>query len=403
LSETKSSGRMFGNHPPGRTSPLCPSCDPPKVWKDGLRGEVQRWLCRSCGFRFSGSKVLNVDSAITEERQICVSKAKNLAALEKYRASAGTPVKDEVRALVKVFRSWLEKEGYAKGTHYPNNLLRLARAGADLKDPESIKAAIGRLEIKNGTKLQYIYGYDAFAKMMKISWEPPWYKQEEAIPFVPDESELDCLIATCHSKRMAAYLQCLKDIYADPGEALRIEWKDVSGNVVTINHPVKGHLPRQLEVHNKLIAMLNALPRESELIFPIKYSSLFSCYDHVRRRAAELQKNPRLLQVELRSFRHWGGTMLAYYSHGNVLFVKRMLGHKYVENTMKYIHMIHFKEDEFEIATATTPEEIQALGKAGWSKYDEMVFSGVQIHFYRKPKRFGNLEDKLDLPTINLK
>jgi integrase len=63
---------------------------------------------------------------------------------------------------------------------------------------------------------------------------------------------------------------------------------------------------------------------------------------HRRKRAAEISKNPQLLNIELRSFRHWGGTMLAYYSKGNVLLVKRLLGHKYVENTMKYIGMIHF-------------------------------------------------------------
>ena len=35
----------------------CPECGSTRVWKDGLRstkhGDVQRWLCRDCGFRFS--------------------------------------------------------------------------------------------------------------------------------------------------------------------------------------------------------------------------------------------------------------------------------------------------------------------------------------------------------------
>lgn len=47
------------------------------------------------------------------------------------------------------------------------------------------------------------------------------------------------------------------------------------------------------------------------------------------------------------------------------------------------------KTQDFNIATATTPEEIQELGKAGWMKYDEATFNGIQMHFYRKPKRFG--------------
>jgi hypothetical protein len=77
--------------------------------------------------------------------------------------------------------------------------------------------------------------------------------------------------------------------------------------------------------------------------------------------------------------------MLAHYTNGNVLTVKKMLRHKNVENTMKYIHTIQFKDEDFEIATATTEEEIKQLGQAGFVKYDEM--NG--IHFYRKPKKFG--------------
>ena len=76
--------------------------------------------------------------------------------------------------------------------------------------------------------------------------------------------------------------------------------------------------------------------------------------------------------------------MLAYYTNGNILTVKKLLGHKRVENTMKYIGKLQFKDDRFEIATATTEEEIKQLGAAGYEKYDE--HHGV--HFYKKPKRF---------------
>ena len=80
--------------------------------------------------------------------------------------------------------------------------------------------------------------------------------------------------------------------------------------------------------------------------------------------------------------------MLAHYTNGNVLTVKNALRHKRVSNTMKYIHPIQIRDDEFEIATATTPEEVKQLGQGGFVKFDEM--NG--IHFYRKPKRFGGLQ-----------
>jgi hypothetical protein len=57
---------------------------------------------------------------------------------------------------------------------------------------------------------------------------------------------------------------------------------------------------------------------------------------------------------------------------------------------LRYIHTINFKEEDYETTSATSAEEILALGKAGWSKYDEITVAGVQIHFYRKAKRFGD-------------
>ena len=38
--------------------------------------------------------------------------------------------------------------------------------------------------------------------------------------------------------------------------------------------------------------------------------------------------------------------MLAYYLKGDVVKVQRLLGHKRIENTMKYFNMINIKDDE---------------------------------------------------------
>jgi len=437
--------------------PQCPQCNSVKIYKAGIRttrrGEVQRFLCRVCGFRFSegrlksgqklnitrksrlfqpssdlakssvrdwdlsAQKVLDNGSfAFGEDvvahtvtvtgkglnnlrshsckRQVCESltgNSKNLSAMEK-EAIAGEqkPQTQNLTGLIVQFMAWLEKEGYNKEIRYPYNLKTLVNLGADLMNPESVKEVIGKHKIKNGAKLQYVYAYSAFCKMLNISWSPPHYKQEEGIPFVPDENELNALIYTCRSKRMAAYLQLLKETWVDPGEALGLRWIDLSGNIVTVNRPVKGHNPRQLPISNKLLAMLNELPKTSERIFPVGYQSLFACYNKIRKKAAFLQKNPRLLSIELRSFRHWGGTMLAYYTNGNVLTVKKLLGHKRVENTMKYIGLMPaFKDEEFEVATATSDEEIKKIGAAGFVKYDERRIGETVISYYRRPKRFS--------------
>jgi integrase len=316
------------------------------------------------------------------------------------------PVADEIRALVTVYEGWLRREGYDGESHYPNNLLRLVRLGADLHDPESVKRAIGEADVKKGTKLQYVYAYDAFCRMAKLKWEPPTYSQEETIPFVPEEEDLDCLVAACRSRVLATYLQGLKETFGDPSEVLRIEREDVQGNVVTINHPVKGHLPRQIEVSDRFVAMLNSLPNRGKCYFTYSYSTLWSCYDKVRRRAAEVHKNPVLLQVELRSFRHWAGTMLAILTNGNVTIVQGLLGHKRVENTMKYIDLANVRSkgvnDECDVATASTPEETRNLLGAGF----QMVGDKFGLLWFTRPKRFRglkHLEDKRRNAMINLK
>lgn len=146
---------------------------------------------------------------------------------------------------------------------------RLVDLGADLWNPESVKEILAKQnDCKDSYKVLIVYAYENFLKMEDLTWQRPRYKQEEVLPFVPDEKELDQLIAACKSRRMAAFVQTLKETFADPGEALRLRWINISGNVITINEPVKGHLPGQIKVSNKLIAMLNALPRTSERIFP---------------------------------------------------------------------------------------------------------------------------------------
>ena len=41
------------------------------------------------------------------------------------------------------------------------------------------------------------------------------------------------------------------------------------------------------------------------------------------------------------------------------------------------------KSKTMKVTSVTSPEEILALGKAGWTKYDEITVSGITIHFYR--------------------
>jgi hypothetical protein len=76
--------------------------------------------------------------------------------------------------------------------------------------------------------------------------------------------------------------------------------------------------------------------------------------------------------------------MIAHYTNGNILTVKKLLRHKRMENTMKCVSLIHFKDDEFGVTTATTLEKAKQVLSAGFDS--ETQKDGI-MHF-RKPKRF---------------
>ena len=227
------------------------------------------------------------------------------------------------------------------------------------------------------------YAYNALTKMLKLKWQMPKYRQEEAFPFIPEEKEIDALIMGARSKRMSAYLLTLKQTMADPSEGLRIQWIDVNGNVITINHPVKNHYPRQIQVSNRLIAMLNSLPKNSESIFPTQYRNVAHNFRALRKTVARRVNNPRILKIRLSTFRHFGATML-YHQTRDILLVKKLLGHKKIENTMKYTQLIQFKDNEYEVATAQTVDEAKTVISAGF----EYVTEKNGIMLFKKPKRF---------------
>lgn len=407
--------------------------------------KVQRFLCRSCGFRFSKpsqkvkvirkvrslkpgpdltepgiseayfpvNEVLNDASfalgedigthgitklgkglyalpSYNSKHRVCdiLQESKNLETTTETKTVVGDRKLDPktAKGLLLQYTLYLQKEGYGANSRYITCIGMLINCGSDVYDPENVKETIAGQKWKDGTKMQTVYAYDALTKMLKLTWTMPRYRQEEAYPFIPDEKEIDALILGAGSKRVSVYLQTLKETMADPSEALRIEWTDINGNVITLNKPVKGHYPRPIPVSNTLIAMLNSLPRTSEKVFPTSYQNMAISYYRMRKKIALKLNNPRIMKISLVTFRHFGATMV-YHQTRNILLVKKLLGHKRIDNTMKYTQLIQFKDNEYEVATASTLEEAKQVLTAGFDYITEK--NGVMI--FRKPKRFVNV------------
>jgi len=154
-------------------------------------------------------------------------------------------------------------------------------------------------------------------------------------------------------------------------------------NTIRINNPVKGSLARVVKVSPKTIAMIKALPMTREFVFNPNMHTLRQGFMKQRKRIAKTLQNPRLKQIHFHTFRHWKATM-EYHRTKDILHVKRLLGHRKIENTEIYTHLINFESDEWHVAHAKDLKEETKLIEAGFehARYSDKD----RVAIYRKRK-----------------
>jgi integrase len=215
-----------------------------------------------------------------------------------------------------------------------------------------------------------------------LTWDKPKFLREDKPIFVPLESELDVLIARPRLK-LSVFLQLLKETGVDSGEAWKLRWIDINNENHTVNiHPTKNHNARTLPISINLLSRLLQLPRDEDRVFCCKSLDGFRAgYEVMKDNLAVQLNNPRLKEIAFRSFRHWKATT-EYAKTKDILHVKWLLGHKKIENTLIYTHLINFEREDYVCKCARTIEEATALIEAGF----EYVTDMDSVKIFRKRK-----------------
>jgi integrase len=312
--------------------------------------------------------------------------AKNLDATQKTESVAGTSPITEQDAKGKILEyAWkMKKQGQAETTIETRiyRLNKLVQKGADLMNPDTVETVLATESWTPANKRFFVMAYLSFTRAFGIAWKPIKTHYEPKQVFIPLEKEIDALICGC-GKITGTFLQVLKDTGARAGEGCKLKWIDVNceNNTISINNPEKGSHSRTIKVSTKTIAMINALPKKSEYIFTPNVRVLQSTFARSRKRLARTLQNPRLLQIHFHTLRHFKGTM-EYSRTKNILWVKQLLGHKRIENTEVYTHLINFEDEEYHSATAEKVEEAKQLIEKGF----EYVCDMEGIKLFRKRK-----------------
>jgi integrase len=234
--------------------------------------------------------------------------------------------------------------------------------------------------VSESTKQKLVYAYNRYCKQHNIQWTKPRYKRVDKLPYVPTEKDIEQLIGGM-SKRLGIILRFMMETGCRLGEMWCVEWSDIDceRNIVSINQPEKGSLARNLRVSSRLVALINQLPRKSKYIFRTKDNSckerILSYFWQKRKETAQKVNNPNLMRINFKSLRHYKATQ-EYAKTKDILWIKKILGHKNIKNTLVYTHLLEFEgEDSFIVKVASNLEEFTSLLSQGFefiSDYNEL-------------------------------
>ena len=246
------------------------------------------------------------------------------------------------RALSKTtseFEQQLKNDGKSESTirNCCNLLTRLENKGIDLLKPEEVKKFIAEQIWKKHSKATMVIYYGIFLEYMHVQWKPPKYTYRLNKVKAPLEADVDALISGS-SRKMAVFLQLLKETGFRMGEAMRLEWVNVDfdRNQIILNAPEKNSDSREAKMSPTLKLMLSAMPRRERKVFTCTKNSMYSSYRQQRTSIAFKLKNDRLKRITFHDFRRFFATK-DYATYLDLLKTADALGLRNINNARRYI------------------------------------------------------------------
>lgn len=265
-------------------------------------------------------------------------------------------------------------------------LTLMQKRGCKLSDPEGVKSFIANSKTwSNGHKQIAVYAYEQYAKFHNIKWTPPFYDNNKTLPWVPTEKEVDALISGT-PKKIATSLLALKETGFRIGELWRCRWIDLDEEKNTLKCIAEKHgNPREIKISSRLVAMLLALPKRNDYIFGATSLNAHRWnYDQKKTALAMKLQNPRLKRITFHTFRHFKAST-EYAKTRDILHVKEMLGHRNINSTLVYTHIVPFDENAegYYHATAKDDKEAGELYDQGY-RYDCTTPQGIMLFIKKK-------------------
>ncbi len=100
-----------------------------------------------------------------------------------------------------------------------------------------------------------------------------------------------------------------------------------------------------------------------------------------RKKISQALNNPKIQSITWKSLRHYKATM-EYSRTKDILYVKELLGHVNINNTLVYTHLVNFGSEEYVCKATGNLDEASKLVEAGF----EFVVDMDGVKLFRKRK-----------------
>jgi len=258
---------------------------------------------------------------------------------------------------------------------------------APLNQPEAVKMFIALLKTSDGYKKNLCIVYNRYCKFYGITWQMPKYSQEAKNIALPTREKLQMLIANA-GKLLSMKLQLSMETGLRPVELTRLKAKDIDLDHKTVNPTTAKHgNPRTVPLSQNLTAKIAEhiqtyqLNPDDRLFKGQDADHYGKQYRSMRNELAKKLNDQTIKNIRLYDFRHYFCTKKLYDTN-NPYTVMVLMGHKKIETTQKYMHLMNFDESEWVCSGATTAKEATQLIEAGFVY--QTTIEGIQLFRKRK-------------------
>jgi integrase len=268
---------------------------------------------------------------------------------------------------------------------------------ADLNNPEKVEIAIARFTKQNGQPASNNYkdhlcsSYMHYVKYYKLTWERPHYIKQPIAIQPPTNARIETMISAAHTtlslKLDISYRTGLRPCEIVGNKGLRT--RDIHQDQNTITpRSAKGcnarpalKIPASLTTRLQTYITKNQL-KPDEILFkgtPERYGEHFI---RLKKRMARTLADPQYLNIRLYDIRHaYVTTLLRRIQNAEI--VRQIMGHKRLDTTQKYMHLLAGTSGEWIVEGTTDKERAKQLLAQDFT-YQLTTPDGTML--FRKPK-----------------